>query len=492
MTINSDWVAIIKEEVPDAFTAKPLFRCKCGYIDGMPLLMKGAATKRWEDLVRFNFVTAIRRLFKLGAEKVVLAFDDYLHVPSAKSITQANRSKKAVKFDFHERQELETVIPDDYNDRLRNRTYKRRVIEMIISRMFDNFGLDISQTLIVDYVNCPIEFMTVGGVIQHKYMTSIPPCGECDIKFTRWTRLYGDIVVHSIDGDFIPIALIEHEKQLQIIGKNGNPNRIAIYRMAYNMDKPKPKTKAQKLHARDDDSVDMKQSKLQFASSGSSSVVEKIPIVAKKREMEYADITLIYHAMRTAMQQCSPSSVTSSAHDMFYMRVFASLITLTGTDFTRSLPHLGPKTIWNLLSDKRIFPALIRSYDIHTMQLDENDACDMFVARIYSEKYPKHTCGNNTMHQVLTALHGSNMPTSRKSQLPSAQRVLTTIRNANWLLQYWECRQPTRRQHQVTTTTGAEDDDVWDYTSCYPDPICPEFGFKLSNNRLNAVQYLDV
>ena len=71
---------------------------------------------------------AISRYFNdLHASVVVLAFDDYAHVSSAKSITQANRSKKAAPFEFGLGALLETKVPSDYNDRLRNRNYKQKV-----------------------------------------------------------------------------------------------------------------------------------------------------------------------------------------------------------------------------------------------------------------------------------------------------------------------------------------------------------------------------
>jgi hypothetical protein len=65
----------------------------------------------------------------------VLAFDDYKYVSSAKSITQANRTKKAAVFQFDERQYLEPKVPKDFNDKLRNRVYKRKVIDCIVASL---------------------------------------------------------------------------------------------------------------------------------------------------------------------------------------------------------------------------------------------------------------------------------------------------------------------------------------------------------------------
>lgn len=33
--------------------------------------------------------------------------------------------------------------------------------------------------------------------------------------------------------------------------------------------------------------------------------------------------------------------------------------------------------------------------------------------------------------------------------------------------------------------------EPWDYTGCYPDPVCEEYGFKASKGRKAAVMWLD-
>lgn len=52
MTIDSEWVGIMKEECPTAFTSTCPFVPSAGYIDGMPLLMIAAGVVNWDDLVR--------------------------------------------------------------------------------------------------------------------------------------------------------------------------------------------------------------------------------------------------------------------------------------------------------------------------------------------------------------------------------------------------------------------------------------------------------
>jgi hypothetical protein len=213
--------------------------------------MAASTTRMWDDLVKRNFAYPIMRYYRMGASTVVLAFDDYAHVPAAKSITQANRSKGKAPFVFGDSQNLESVMPQDYNERLCNRVYKRRVIELITEMVPDCARLREGQRLIIDYVDCPVLFQVdeSTGRVKHSYMESIPPMGECDVKFTRWSRMLGDMIAHSIDGDFIPIALMEYEKQVNKLllrggaaGERGGgsqgrvaPSSIAIYRMECRM-----------------------------------------------------------------------------------------------------------------------------------------------------------------------------------------------------------------------------------------------------------------
>jgi hypothetical protein len=70
---------------------------------------------------------------RLGCKAVVLAFDDYDRVPVSKSITQANRAKSKAPYEFGEGSQLPPTIPHGFNEKLSNRIFKRRVIDMVIA-----------------------------------------------------------------------------------------------------------------------------------------------------------------------------------------------------------------------------------------------------------------------------------------------------------------------------------------------------------------------
>jgi hypothetical protein len=295
--------------------------------------------------------------------------------------------------------------------------------------------------------------------------------GENDIKFTRFARLYGDCIAHSVDGDYLPIALLEHERQVNILALQGDPVRIAVYRLAYNM-------------------IPAAQRVTGVKRSASESKAEKKP----PREWEYVDISTLYQVLSNVMDGFSTNSIVhahsaTNSHDKHRMKIMACLIGLTGTDFTRSLPHLSPVKIWDSLNNKKVWFGLLRAFDYHTGCLLVQDTCDTFVAPLYKNNFVKHTQGSNLV-SVFSSLQSSKLADRTKSQLPSVARIETTVKNINWLLIYWNCVSPIP---SVVPDTQEERDtaSIWDHTGCFPDAVAPEYGFKRVKKG-GAVQWLDM
>lgn len=374
MTIHRDWVGVMKAECPEAFTPHPPLRPRVAFIDGMPSLMKGASVCRWHDLIGASFMMPVKRFFGMGAHTVVLGFDVYSLVPSAKSITQDNRTKKVPTTDFDERDQLPPVIPVNYNDCIRNRAFKRRVVQLIVETLPDMLALDAGQALIIDYENCPVQFRrsAPGGKLEQVFMVDVPPLGECDIKCTRWFRLYGDGIAQSVDGDFLPIALLEHESQVrELRGTSGAPTRMAVYRLEFNTKDPESSGKKRAADG---------------AAKGDAA--EK-----RRRAMEFVNIPLLYESMCSAIRQCAGTGRVQTSHDARYMEMLACLIGLTGTDFTRNLPLLGVRKVWDMLPGRDVWSGIVQAYDTELLCLDVPSARDQLVGRMYYETYRKHIDG---------------------------------------------------------------------------------------------------
>lgn len=395
-------------------------------------------------------------------------------------------------------------MPQGFNDKLANRMFKRKVIDMICNTLVEHVSPmqqpsqgNIDRALIIDYSSCPIRFVCRAGTNQFEkhepdFMTFLPPLGEADIKFLRWAELFkGDILAHSVDGDFIPIALIRYE-QLRHAIENEEETctcyNIALHRLRYKMPEEKKK---------------QKQDKETKKKQGG-------------REYEYVNIAELYKGLKTAMscmlsrkqgghsfslpakRLCSSMTEeddTDENQHQFFMRLIAVLIGLCGTDFSRSLPHISPPTMWNMLQeDRSMLPALMRSYKPEAGYLNVQEACNSVVAKMYCAKFPQHLgmltpAQRSSMQLVLSTLKDekkSKLSEKTRGQLPLPKRIDTTFRNINWLLQYWLCKDPVPFPHEEA---GTQKNKEWDYSKCFPNPISQEFGFVLKSN--GKVAWLD-
>ena len=182
MTIHADWISQFKDWAPDAFNAKsdPAFEPGqeiVGFIDGqiklmgMPRVvpehspvtalspsaspfsagmdpnsafapaapMSNVPTTTWSTFLEAQFAHPIQRLWRLGARRVVLAFDDYENVPKGKAITQASRRARhsGPPFVFHAEDPLPPFPPtgEDWTKAMSNRAFKARVQQLILESL---------------------------------------------------------------------------------------------------------------------------------------------------------------------------------------------------------------------------------------------------------------------------------------------------------------------------------------------------------------------
>lgn len=343
------------------------------------------------------------------------------------------------------------------------RVLLRQVIELVICEIKDYIRPYTDGTrLIIDYGDSPVEFTwhAQSRKWTRQPMTDMPSNGECDIKWTRWARLYGNCVALSVDGDFLPIALLEHERQVRELGRNADPVRIAVYRKEKKLKESKPAAgKSAKRHAN---------GTLKIA-DGEAEDDEN-----KRSSWEFVDITMLYHVLRSAMKQCAPSCVTNTRQEEHFMCILTFLIGICGTDFTRKVPHISPRKVWDMLPSKEIWPALMRVYDPSSNEINSAEACDLFIARLYIDKFRRHAKGN-TLDAVLQSLQSSKLSNKTKGELPSTLRVEVTVRNCNFLLEYWMCKQPRKIQVDGQDEGAAP---KWDYSHCFPNPVQDAYGFR--------------
>lgn len=419
MTIDSTWLSAFKEDLPHAFTRKSPFQPSAVFVDGQIRLMQGPQREpqTWDDFIHRQFARHLLKFYET-CDVVILAFDNYEHVPRAKCMTQAKRRRNIPILPFSAHAELPCMVPEGerWGQCIANRAFKTRVIDLVLLRLP---ALLLQgkpgRRLIVDYQQ-PVEyrFCPSASAIQQEPLPDLPPMGEADLKFTRHASRHGKLLVDSIDGDSIPIALMHYEQELR---RATPPPLISVLRLELRLPGEPSKRKSDGGRA--------------------------------PRTYEYVNIHALYTGLKDTIAQ-STGRIRVPTHAGHEMAMLIALIALTGTDFSRNLPQMSGRTVYGWLPD--IWPALAVAYNPGASSLAGPAATDL-VALLYRSKFPKHAraCA---LEAVLAELQASSISARVKESLPTYERVACTIRNANWVLAYWTC-EPA------------------------PDPIQPAYGFRL-------------
>ena len=451
MTIHSDWSRILHSECPQAFIDKgklPKGPHSVGIIDGHLQLMRlHGALPSWDAFVQYLYVRPIARLFEAGCPTVVLCFDSYDSVPVYKSMVQGSRAAKHVVQVFRKDQQLPERIPADAMLYMMNRHFKLRVIDLVCSKLPGAVQLQAGQRLVVDYRRAVAYDHGVSAPVLLD--RQLQPMGESDVKFCRYVSLYGNALVHAIDGDYLAIALLYYTMH----GLRQD-NRIFIYRHLSTL-ADKAKNNAKKGRGAP-------------PWSGNGAVVvagggrKKRGKPVKKTDAEskcWVDVQMLYAALVPRVRGSGFSDAERVASAVF-------LMLSAGTDFSRGLPMVGPKRLWDQLpaigpyllravvsssssgSSRRVITGACdnnnnrRGEDDTDNYVDEDLYANDVVARLYTCVYKRHlnssSCsGSSSLESVLSQLQGSSLSQTTKDRLPSVEQIAVTVRNLKWVVRYW-------------------------------------------------------
>jgi hypothetical protein len=342
---------------------------------------------------------------------------------------QVKRRRHLPALEFHARDCLPPCVPqgERWQQSIANRTFKSQVIQLVIRRMTSKESLarlKEGQSLVIDYQGPPVQYLPGG---ESSPIPGMTPLGEADVKFPRYMGLFESLQVDSVDGDSIPIALLHMER--------GGAGRISILRL-------ETKLKEEKVEA----AQAKKRAKLAAAEDSAPD-----PRAAKSsRVYEYVNVRMLYEALLgVVIPQCT-DRVEIPSHRGHEISMLVSLIGLSGTDFTRGLPLVSGKTIYEYMPS--IWARLARAYHPASGQLVPEAALDLVVSLIYFNKFERHAT-SGTLDAVMTSIaRADKLSVKTRERLPSREVLDCTVRNVNWLLCYW--------RH-----------------ADFPDPVQPEFGF---------------
>lgn len=385
MTIERQWIEIMKMEVPEAFTDEMPFEAEVGFIDAQIKLMAMPHEATWEVFLAKQFLLPVNQMFASGARTVILAFDDYQYVPRAKAITQAKRRAHLVPYDFTENQDIPEAPPLPWDAAMANRAFKAKVVAFIIEKLpMLLYDIPRGKELIIDWRGPTLQHWVQeqGGL----RLTEEPRMqeGEADLKFLKWCRLLSvPIAAEAIDGDFVPIAM----------------------------------------------------------ASGCEHVAVQRYRIGGGHAMEWVDAGLLREGMRRAIAG-RPGVLVQ--WDGWELHCLLALIAMTGTDYSRGIPNVGPKKVWGMLN--HLLPVLtkecFRTEEGKPFMLPEVTARLIFAA-IYTNAYRTHVRnGSQNFASVMAVLSASRLSQRTKASLPSLQRAICTVKNANFILDYWTGQDP--------------------------------------------------
>jgi hypothetical protein len=375
---------LMRREAPSAFTdtLPGGNRTQATFIDGQIKLMKADIIQTWAHFLYSQFTCIINRHFRdYGCRTVVLAFDDKRYVPRAKAITQLKRRAGVDIIDFGENDILPNEIPE-WKEAIMNPHFKNKVIQLVCDSVPHLVRGTEGCRLVIDWQTIEVYEYDAEGFITSS--TPEPPStiGEADIKFPYWMkRLQTPMLIEATDGDYIPISL------------------------------------------------GLKDIDIHFP----------VAILKGKREdkLEFIDIDTLHECLKAAFNRAARGKQSGKCWEI---KLFITLLGLSGTDFTRNLPLVSPLKIWECL------PLVAQTFVMETdIKIDLHQG-KRIVELLYSEAYPKHI-DPYSRASIWQQAQVSKLGTRNKALIPTDARIRCTLHNLNFLMEYWlRFRAPERIQ----------------------------------------------
>ena len=443
MTIHSDWGRLLHSECPEAFLNQIPTDVDfgVGVIDGhLQLMCLHSGLGTWERFLQFLFVNPIKKLFDAGCPVVVLCFDSYDSVPVYKTMTQQKRISSSAAHKIppvDEKEEgLPPGIPQDAMAYMMIRSFKLKVIDMVCACLPDLImpliNKNPGQRFILDYKRVVEYDHGVPVVVE-----DMAPTGESDIKFARYVDRFGNALVHAIDGDYMAIALLYYAMR-------GLRHKIFIFRQLAQL----APTAADRKQL---DAAEQAKKKRKITSSttetthpNGTTTAAAVATKKKKTPKCWVDMQLIFISIANSVRQARIPELRGGANndDIIHdekKAVHAAVVLMlcAGTDFSRPVPQIGPKRIWEALPfivENLLLAAPVSGPINYTLFING------VVGPLYSSIFGRHVKGKNTatFNTVMAHLRHSSLSATTTGRLPSEAQVQTTLKNINWVVHhYW-------------------------------------------------------
>ena len=366
--------------------------CKTIFIDAQIQLMKSFVKENedsWLQFVQRTFFVPIAK-FHRRYDTVIVCFDNYGNVPVFKSIQQNRRVAGGSAFNFKAGDALPSrpCNSEIWKQALLNRSFKSNIISLITSLMASEYVPPRrGTTLVIDFVNSTrIDYKTKGQT--RVILEEMKAMGESDVIFMRYIPLFGDMCVDSIDSDVLLIAAL-------FVARNAYAGNLYVRR--YKTRLPPVVSTSKKC-------------KLAAEAQGKTQVVTPDK---KKLEYEIIHVNLLLKVLQARMHEfsatleppqndsersqdgetanCEPSF--SAAPDTAHLTAMLSfLVLLSGSYYSRKLPRIGAKSLWDNMDIIVPDMQLCTSYHDNIFKFHEERSMNLLLATLYPASFLNTRC----------------------------------------------------------------------------------------------------
>ena len=385
MTIHTKWMELMRQEAADAFqsTLPGGNRTQATFIDGQIKLMKAESIQTWAHFLFSQFTCIINRHFLEYGCKTVVLAFD-----DKRHVPRAKaitQLKRRAGVEIIEFGEND-VLPNEipkWMEAIMNPHFKNKVIQLVCDSIPHLVRGAEGCRLIIDWQSIEVYEYDGEGFIASSAAEPASTVGEADIKFPYWMRRL--------------------QTPMLIEATDGDYIPIALGLKSVDIHHP-------------------------------------VAILKGRREdkPEFIDIDTLHSCLKTAFLRASRGK--GSGGHCWEIKLFIALLGLSGTDFTRNLPLVSPVKIWQCL------PLVAQTFSMQGDTAIDQAQGKRIVELLYSEVYPKHIdpySRQSIWHQAQVSKLGAR----NKALIPTDARIRCTLRNLNFLMEYWlASRAPERIQ----------------------------------------------
>jgi len=177
----------------------------------------------------------------------------------------------------------------------------------------------------------------------------------------------------------------------------------------------------------------------------------------EKGGAEFVHVDLIHAFLQSKFRRAARGREACRGCASWEIKLFIALLGLSGTDFTRNLPLVSPQKMWRALGQ------IVQTFE---MDGDSRTAINVqkgkrIVELLYAEAFPKHI-DPFSRRSVWSQAQASKLGPRNKALIPTEARIVCTLRNVNFLMEYWLVFEPPRRIEEYGFRLRADGVVEWD------------------------------